>query len=69
MSKPWESPGFSRSGAVNAKITDMTAWKAEHFKPINDACRWSEAIESVLTTNLRIVFAWQRTVLRAWGVR
>lgn len=54
---------------MNAKITDMAAWKAEHFKPINDACRWSEAIESVLTTNLRIVFAWQRTVLRAWGIR
>ena len=56
---------------MNAKITDMAAWKAEHFKPINDACRWSEAIESVLTTNLRVVFAWQRTVLRGspvwWG--
>ena len=54
---------------MDAKITDMAAWKSEHFKPINDACRWSEAIESVMTTNLRIVFAWQRTVLRAWGVR
>lgn len=32
-------------------------------------CRWSEAIESVLTTNLRVMFAWQRTWLRAWGVR
>ena len=54
---------------MSEKITDMAAWKAEHFKPINDACRWSEAIESVWMTNLRIVFAWQRTWLRAWGVR
>ena len=54
---------------MNAKITDMAAWKAEHFKPINDAWRWAEAIESVLTTNRRGVFAWQRTVRRAWGVR
>ena len=54
---------------MNAKITDMAAWRVEHLKPINDACRWSEAVESVMTTNLRIVFAWQRTVLRAWGVR
>ena len=54
---------------MNAKITDLAHWKAEHLKPINDACRWSEAIESVLTTNLRVMFAWQRTVLRAWGIR
>ena len=57
------------SRAMNAKITDLARWKAEHLKPINDACRWSEAIESVLTTNLRVVFAWQRTWLRAWGIR
>ena len=54
---------------MNAKITDLAAWRTEHAKPITDACRWSEAIETVLTTNLRVVFAWQRTVLRAWGVR
>ena len=52
-----------------APVTDLARWKAAHFKPINDACRWSEAIESVMTTNLRVMFAWQRTVLRAWGVR
>ena len=51
------------------KITDLAAWKAAHAKPIADACRWSEAFETVLTTNFRIAFAWQRTVLRAWGVR
>ena len=42
---------------MNAKITDMAAWKSEHFKPINDACRWSEAIESVMTTALSVRFA------------
>ena len=52
---------------MNGKITDLAAWRAAHAKPITDACRWSEAIETVLTTNLRIAFAWQRTVLRAMG--
>lgn len=28
------------------------------------ACRWSEAIESVTATNLRVAFAWQRLWLR-----
>lgn len=51
-------------------VTDLGKWKAAHSRPVViDALRWSEAIESVLTTNLRVVFAWQRTVLRAWGAR
>lgn len=49
------------------KVTDMAAWRAAHARPISDACRWSEAIETVLTTNLRMAFAWQRALLRAWG--
>lgn len=28
------------------------------------ACRWSEAVESVTLSNLRIAFAWQRMLLR-----
>ena len=47
------------------KITDLATWKASHVKPIADACRWSEAAETVLTTNLRILFAWQRVALRS----
>ena len=47
------------------KITDMAAWKASHVKPIADACRWPEAVEAVLATNLRILFAWQRVALRS----
>lgn len=54
---------------MSEKITDLAAWRAAHARPITDACRWSEVVETVLTTNLRVVFAWQRTVLRAWGVR
>ena len=54
---------------MNAKITDMAAWRAAHARPITEACRWSEAIESVLTTNLRIAFAWQRMVLRSMGMQ
>lgn len=33
---------------------------------VSSACRWSSAIESVAATNLRIAFAWQRILLRAW---
>lgn len=54
---------------MSDKITDLAAWRAAHARPINDACRWSEAIETVLTTNLRIAFAWQRMTLRAMGLQ
>lgn len=29
------------------------------------ACRWSEAIEDLTRTNLRLAFAWQRVLLRS----
>lgn len=54
---------------MSDKITDLAAWRAAHSRPITDACRWSEAIETVLTTNLRIAFAWHRTWLRAMGMQ
>lgn len=50
------------------KVTDMAAWRAAHARPISDACRWSEAFETIALTNLRVGFAWQRMVLRAWGL-
>ena len=53
---------------MNAKITDMARWRAAHARPISDACRWSSAFETVMTTNFRVAFAWQRTLLRAWGL-
>ena len=38
-------------------------------KPIADICRWSEAFETVTTSNLRVMFAWQRIILRSiWGL-
>ncbi len=52
-----------------AQITDLAAWKAAHARPIADACRWSEAVETLWLANLRIGFAWQRTLLRALGAR
>lgn len=48
------------------KITDLQRWKTTHAKPITDACRWSEAVETVMASNLRLMFAWQRVILRAW---
>ena len=50
---------------MNDKITDLAAWRVAHSRPVSDACRWSEAIETVWITNLRVVFAWQRMCLRA----
>jgi len=51
------------------KITDIAAWRAAHARPINDACRWSQAFEAVTAIHLRLLFAWQRTILRAiWRI-
>lgn len=60
------------TGAGNAathphKDPTMTA-QVLPFRPaqpaISDACRWSEAIETVTAANLKIGFAWQRQILR-----
>jgi hypothetical protein len=34
--------------------------------PAADPVRWSEAAESIVASSLRIAFAWQRVILRAW---
>lgn len=34
--------------------------------PAHIACRWSDAAESIAASNLRLAFAWQRIILRAW---
>jgi hypothetical protein len=53
---------------MNAKITDMAAWRATHARPITDACRWSEAVETVTRANLQawmtMTFLWPRILLR-----
>lgn len=52
-----------------SKVTDMAAWRAAHARPINDVCRWSQAVEAVAAMHLRLLFAWQRTILRAiWRI-
>lgn len=51
---------------MTANITDLAAWRAAHARPIKDACAWSAAVEQVALGNLRILFAWQRILLRAW---
>lgn len=48
------------------KVTEVAAWRATRARPINDTCRWVDAFESVSTTNIRLLFAWQRMLLRAW---
>lgn len=46
----------------------MTA-QLYQFKPqrpvVSEACKWSSAAESVTLTNLRLMFAWQRIIIRA----
>jgi hypothetical protein len=53
---------------MSEKITDMAAWRAAHAKPITDACRWSEAVETVTRANLQarmtMTFLWPRILLR-----
>lgn len=53
---------------MDSKITDMAAFRAARTRQIADACRWSDAFETIALTNLRVGFAWQRMVLRAWGL-
>lgn len=58
---------------MNAKITDLAAWRAAHTRPITDACRWSEAVETVTRANMQawmtVTFLWPRILLRsAFGV-
>lgn len=58
---------------MTATVVQITAPRKHQPSPADarrpfarDACAWSEAIEQVTLTNLRIVFAWQRVLLRAW---
>ncbi|MGD9872385.1 MAG: hypothetical protein AB7S63_15215 [Thauera sp.] len=58
---------------MNAKITDLAAWRATHARSINDVCRWSEAVETVTRANMQawmtVTFLWPRILLRsAFGV-
>lgn len=53
---------------MNAQITDLAAIRAARARPINQACRWNEALETVMTANLRAACVLQRMWLRAWGV-
>ena len=53
---------------LTAKITDLGAVRAARARPINQACRWSEAVETVITANLRAACVLKRMWLRAWGV-
>lgn len=46
------------------KVTNMAAFRAARNKPINDACRWSEAGETVWLANWRAAFAMHRNWLR-----
>ena len=49
------------------KVTNLAAWRAARTQPVTDACRWSQALETVWLTHWRIAFAWQRTLLRLLG--
>ena len=53
---------------MSEKITDMAAWRAARARPITDACRWSEAVETVTRANLQawmtMTFLWPRILLR-----
>lgn len=55
------------------KITDLGAVRAARARPINDVCRWSEAVETVTRANaqawMTVTFLWPRILLRsAFGV-
>ena len=49
-------------------ITNLAQWRRTHAQPAMDACRWSEALESITKTNMdvivRLYFIWPRVMLR-----
>ncbi len=49
-------------------VTELAQWKRTHSQPVLDACRWSEALESITKTNMDVVirfyFIWPRVMLR-----
>ena len=49
---------------AKAAITDLAAYRAKLDAPAKEAVRWHEAGESILHSNLKIAFAWQRMLLR-----
>lgn len=49
-----------------ATVTDLSAYRAGARPVASQVCRWSEAVESIAASNMRILFAWQRLALRAW---
>lgn len=52
-----------------ALVTDLTQYRMVRAAPVAEACRWSEAVESIFASNFRFAFAMQRVWLRAvWGV-
>lgn len=50
---------------TESKVTDLMKWKMDHAPKINEALKWSEVTEQVVSSNLRIMFAWQRVMLRS----
>jgi len=48
-------------------VTELAKYRTVRQAPILDACRWSEAFETIAATNTKIFFAWQRTALRFWA--
>ena len=47
------------------KVTRLAHYRAVRAAPVNDACRWSAALEEVAAANLRLAFALQRVWWRA----
>jgi hypothetical protein len=51
---------------MTATVIHLAAYRAALRPAAAQACRWSEAVESITASNLRIACAWQRTLLRTW---
>ncbi len=47
------------------KTTPAVHARAAKAYPINDWCRWHQALETTAAANMRAFFAWQRSWVRA----
>lgn len=54
---------------MTATVIQLDAYRAAARPVLAHAYRWSKAVESIATSNIRLLCAWQRLGLRiVWGL-
>lgn len=48
-----------------SKVTDIATRRVARTAPVSQVCKYHEAFESITVSNIKLMMAWQRTLLRA----